>query len=158
MKKPRDSQRARVYRAERAASDRDGIDSGDIPLDKIKEIVRLATTSNWWRWCRYDPLGSQVCVTDGRGARSAAAHWRMWTLGAGNVRLAPMRIRFPRACRGVVTVAHELAHVAVGYLPDGGAHGPVFCAAMLHILEEIGGDHARRTLCEEFEAERVRYQ
>lgn len=115
-RRPRDVQRARVYRWEAEqvfphAGDRLG-------LPACRELVEAV-----FRWAEApgdDPDWRPPLVTDGRGRRHAC--------GSREV------IKLPRWARTRAIVLHECAH---GLARD--MHGPEFVAAYLELLERFAG-------------------
>ena len=119
--KPRDFQRARVYRWEAEhvfprAGDR-------LSLERCRALVEAA-----YRWREEpgaDPAWAPPAVTDGRGRRHACG--------------SRAAIKLPRWARTRAVVLHECAH---GMADD--QHGPGFVAAYVELLVRFAGlDGAR---------------
>jgi putative metallohydrolase (TIGR04338 family) len=151
MTSNRDSQRAKVYRAERAAFD---FTWGPVrygerfdTLERVEVFLRHLMASAWWRrrWPGITP--ENVELRPGHGARSAFA--RSWS------------ITLPIWSRRTDVVLHELAHVIRMRAPLGAyrdpGHGWSFCETYLELVRHCLGEEAWRRLREEFRAHGVRY-
>jgi len=137
-KKPRDSQRARVYRAEHAVSlllDEENLGSVWGTQAMVDEVVG----STWWQVVV--PHRPQVKVADGRGRRSGGS------IGG--------EIRLPHQYRMPMVVLHELAHEWI-MCPIRSPHGPDFTAGFLALVGEFHGAEARTLLEGAFVSERVK--
>jgi len=136
-RKPRDSQRARVYRAEeKVAQILKEPNLGSV--EETQAIVDLVIGSDWWR--AVAPHRPVVVVADGRGRRSGGS------IGG--------EIRLPRRYRTRLVVLHELAH-EWATCPVRAPHGPDFVAAFLALVEEFHGEQALKSLEQAFAAENV---
>lgn len=137
----RDSQRAKVYAAERAAFGerfREPLEGGDLQAatDFANRVLRSAT---WLRLreehgmlrpdgtCWIRARGS-FDVSDGRGTRSARG-------GGGSLNL-------PRWSRTKPVILHEIAH----NLAAGARHGWPFCRAFIDLVSMFIGASEARTL------------
>ncbi|MCJ7724971.1 MAG: hypothetical protein MUP76_01080 [Acidimicrobiia bacterium] len=135
--KPRDSQRARVYRAEHGVAQR----LAEPNLGSVEEAQRFVdgvVGSEWWHAAA--PHRPVVTVADGRGRRSGGS------IGG--------EIRLPRLYRTPLIVLHELAHEWV-QCPVRAPHGPGFAAGFLVLVGTFQSGRVRDLLKESFEAERV---
>lgn len=116
-RRPPDSQRAKVYRWERAEI----FPGRDAPLslEACRALVEAA-----YRWAEAGgasaPGWAPPRVTDGRGRRHASG--------------SRTAIKLPRWARTMPIVLHECAH---GLAPDG--HGPCFVAVYVALLERFLG-------------------
>jgi hypothetical protein len=154
--RPRDSQRSRVYAAERAVewSKRADEKIGDGGLGAAQAYVNRVIGSKAWHKvlgcgdhereiCRWAP----VEVADGRGSRKARAGWS--------------RISLPRWSRKRWVVLHELAHVAAqkryGYYSIAG-HGWQFCDVYLRLMRRFLGTDEAQKLQRAFREKRVRFR
>ena len=145
MSGQRDSQRAKLYRAENECWPvRTRIKNGEavpeIPWEDVRAIVGGITTSDWW----YQRLGygkvpeaadrHSVYVGDGRGGTWARAG------GYG--------IKLPRWARQLPVILHELSHVLTGIRyrrVDHAAHGREFAKTFLEMVTRwMGPDEAAR--------------
>src|SRR5262249_7554376 len=138
--RPRDSQRARVYRAER------GLPEGRrLPtLADVQRYVDRVTASALWR--RLAPDRPRVEVRDGRGRRRAGSY-----IGLAEIRAA----RGPRLGRHALReLAHRLAD-ATG-APAEPAHGWRFAGALLLLIEAFQSLEAADALRAAYAAEGVR--
>ncbi|HEV2309147.1 MAG TPA: hypothetical protein VGU73_01375 [Acidimicrobiia bacterium] len=143
-KKPRDSQRARVYRAELplAAS----------PLPGLAACARFAERvvgTLWWHG-RFPALTQDRIprFRPGHGARTAyfteAEDGDDWS------------ITLPRRYRTKGIVLHELAHWALVDQPDLPTHGATFARLVLDATSEFCGPDRAQALTDAYRAERVR--
>lgn len=145
----RDSQRQRVYNAERAldiwhrASE---LFRGDGSLDKTQRYVNKVTRSRFWRKLlaengvrrfKYD-----VTVYDGRGSRSARS-------------LGRSSIAVPRWARSPMVILHELAHCAAP--PGVASHGREFCSTYLKLVRRFIGKQEADALRQAFRGFHVRH-
>lgn len=141
MSRPRDTQRARLYRAEKPSG---GLHPRP-EFDRAREVqawVNRITRSRWWRG-RFPRCG-WINVKDGRGRRVACGT-RYWNHG---------EVRLPRWSRSRLVILHEVAHCVQ---PRGTAsHGPEFARLYLDLVRRwIGPEEAAR-LREGMRRERVR--
>src|SRR5262245_5192050 len=104
MKRPRDAQRSRLYRAEDNAFGNPTAAFYKVanePFETVKncqdQIDRI-TSSEWWKARIGRSRPSAIAVTDGRGARRATAR------EFGRV------VNLPRWARKRWVILHELAH------------------------------------------------
>ena len=160
MKRPRDSQRKKVYVAERVAFEKlelfasryPGGFSGDWkPLDDnsiqgTRRYVRQVIGSKRWATLvhRYDyPYENSVIkVKDGRGCTFARGGSRGVTL--------------PVWARSKPIVLHELAHTLTFHEKQVGPHGWLFCRAFLDLVGTFIGADAKKELKASFRAHKVR--
>lgn len=135
--RPRDSQRQRLYDAERRVNhgqDYKSIHDCQARVDKI-------THSRWWK-SRYG-VPYNVDVRPGRGHRHATAN-------------AMLRvIQLPLWARYDLVICHELAHLVVSSKHP--AHGPKFAREMIAIVDRWMGKEAGKELRAAFKAGRVKY-
>lgn len=135
-RRPRDSQRSRVYAAER------GVPQGAKfkGFAECRAYVDGIVASGWWR--EKFPHVPTVEVKDGRGRRHAggSAQHRFVTL--------------PRWARNELIVLHELAHVVDA--PNNPGHGPEFARLYLEFVREWRGESAAARLEASFEAHGVK--
>ena len=146
--RPRDSQRIRVYRAEREAF---GLHAGDAwPRLELAAVERFVTgvLAEPWFVDTFGALGV-VRIKDGRGTRHAYSAYDPGRHG--------VLFSFPRWSRSVPVLLHEIAHPAS--LRKHGtvaAHGPEFTAAYLSLVERHLDAAARARLAGAFARHRVR--
>lgn len=137
-KKPRDSQRARVYRAEEMVAQK--LKERNLgSVEETQDIVDSVVGSDWWR--AVAPHRPVVVVADGRGRRSGGS------IGG--------EIRLPRRYRTRLVVLHELAHEWVS-CPVRAPHGPEFAGAFLTLLGVFHSDGAAALMSDAFAEEGVR--
>ncbi len=143
--RPRDNQRAKVYRAERKAL------NFNVQYRTVAECqarVDQITGSRWW-WGRYGhhPRAalSMVEVKPGKGHRNATADARPY----GGV------LQLPLWARSDVVICHELAHIVT---KPHAAHGPEFAREFIALVDRWISKEAGRSLRQAFKAERVRYR
>lgn len=150
----RDSQRSKVYAAEKALP-------GYLTERRLETVPELqayvdeVTRSEWFRW-RFPRLGSAramgglvpVLVLDGRGRRSACASGRT--------------ISMPCFARSRMVVLHELAHVCILFDPSVrpgsyAAHGWEFCAIYLELVRQFFDQPMHDALVWSFRTHRVQF-
>jgi hypothetical protein len=135
--RPRDTQRQRLYDAERDAFGRtaDGytVEQMQALIDKWRSSKTLCK--------RYPRAKLPVKVTDGRSRRRGA-----YSYG---------KIAMPRAARSKRYLLHELAHHLV---IEGPAHGWQYAECYLYLVRVFMGRSAEEALKREFKAHRVRFR
>lgn len=154
--RPRDSQRARLYAAERTAFMRDSACPhaafGWLPrLEQVRAFVTAVATHPrvTARYPHAVAPGLSILdgleVRDGRGRRSAAAYLKMHAIAV------------PTALRMRWVVLHELSHVVTrGVEGDNvAAHGPEFAGHYLVLVQLVFGDAAADRLHAAFRDHRV---
>lgn len=155
MSKVRDTQRQRLYDAERAATltpsdtarrlmiDAPRVPStGAVTVEACQQYIDHLCQSAWFqrRW------GLRK-FTARHKAYGSATHTSGW--GGGIVSLPPW-------ARDEWVLLHEVAHGLTGY-SDCAAHGPEFAGVFLTLVEHRMGKSAGASLREAFKAKRVRY-
>lgn len=143
MRDVRDSQRSRVYKAERK------VYHLGAPLREVKDIERFIKKQLARKAItrRYPDATKKVVVGDGRGRRAACA-WGDW------------KISIPLWARHEMVVIHELAHIVANrhYGSRGvAAHGWEFCSVFLDLVRFIMGREAHDALKASFKEHRVRF-
>jgi putative metallohydrolase (TIGR04338 family) len=141
----RDSQRGRVYAAERHIEWEDDGRVGDGSLQAAEEFVGRITRSNWWRK-RAQPYQFHITVKDGRGNRKASA--------------GPASITLPRWARKEWVVLHELAHCLSWdecRRNGEGGHGRTFVRTYLALVDRFLGKDTGRVMREVFREHRVKW-
>ncbi len=145
--RPRDSQRARLYRAEREAFDVYSEATPRLDFAAVERFVSGVIGEPWFAET-FGTLGA-VRIKDGRGTRHAYS--------AYDQRRHGVLFSFPRWSRSVPVLLHEIAHPASlrrhGLVA---AHGPEFAAAYLALIARHVGDEDRARLAEAFARHRVR--
>jgi putative metallohydrolase (TIGR04338 family) len=131
----RDSQRARLYDAERAL--RGG--RRFVTVGECQAYVDDVLGSAWWQ-ARF-PRVREIRVTDGRGRRHAGAF------------VESRRIALPKWARNERVLLHEVAHHATPR--DAAAHGPEYARIYVDLVHAFMGERAARRLLAAFEAHRV---
>jgi hypothetical protein len=127
--RPRDSQRARIYKC-----------APDVAyyntLAEMQEAADKITRSAWWK--QYVGRRS-IIVRPGKG------HIRASGGADGSVQM-------PKWSREVATLAHEIAHVATEYTYGRrvAQHGPEFAWAWLEIIKRMEGIEYRKRLKSQF--------
>lgn len=148
----RDSQRARLYRAEQRVFPT--MLAGGLTLTDCQAFLDQVTETEWFttRW----RLPHPPVVRAGRGGAVTTGH----------------SIEVGVAARTRPLLVHELAHVvaATARAPHGAvkgpllvparaaSHGPEFAAIYLRLVRHVFGAEPARALRHEFRAERVRYR
>jgi hypothetical protein len=129
MSRARDTQRSRVYAAERAVEWTDG----HLTLEECRALARRISTSAWFRRT-FAWSGPAIEVKDGRGCRRA--------LGGGS------SITLPKWARQYWVVLHEIAHCVT---PSRyAAHGPEFVDNLMRLIRHVLGVDAYRTVRDTF--------
>jgi len=152
-KKERDSQKQRVYDAERKAAKSMAV-AGDrnlrIPeIADVEKYVNDIVRSAYWK--AMFPKTTIVMVDEGRKGRRMAC-WKSWE----------KTIHLPSWARTELIILHELAHAAHDGSPDWdwtqAAHGWQFCAVYLQLVQRYLGRSAHDILAASFKLGGVRYQ
>lgn len=146
MKRPRDSQRSKLYRAERAYFG-DEMFGEKMTLDECRKALDKILASAWVKRHYGARLGLGVDLLDGRGSRNGRAHSPMFCVP---------RIHLPKVCRTLPVLCHELAHVVTPN--DKTAHGWQFALNYLRLVGHVLGQHRQLGLRESFRKHRVRYK
>ena len=139
---PRDSQRARVYRAE--------LPMAVSPLPGLAACARFADRvvgTLWWH-ARFPHLTFEHLprLRPGNGARTA--FFSETDRG--------LAITLPRRYRTKGVMVHELAHWALHDQSDLATHGATFTRLVLDATDEFCGAEPARALADAYRAERVR--
>lgn len=137
MPKPRDSQRSKLYRAERKALE--GLPCDELrglSVEECQGVIDDIVLSRWWER-RYGPMFTPPRVKAGQGARWATARHHEHT------------IVLPLWARKQWVIVHELAHYAVraplSPYKDVASHGPEFAKEYLALVKRwIGADEAQK--------------
>lgn len=132
----RDSQRSKVYAAERVVVDQAGI-SRIYYVDDIKIFIDNFCSKVWFK--RRFGLRS-IQVKDGRGKRRAS--------GGGNT------ITMPIWSRNQLFILHEVAHCLA---PSGCHHNWEFVKTYLDLVYYVLGEDTYKILREKFKKHRVKY-
>lgn len=145
----RDTQKAKLYAAERIAFGRtfaqllDGKDGRQGHLDDVMSFVRQVESSATWlkllAKSHLKPWPGGLAVQDGRGCRMAR--------GGRSYLVLPMWARTKPV------ILHEMAHSAT----PGAGHGWPFAAAFLVLVGQFLGAQARDALKASFRKGRVRF-
>lgn len=140
MARPRDSQRKRVYDAERAAFP--GMFDGHLSVSEMQALID--------KWCssrvlqrRYPKAERPPTVADGRGRRRGGHVGR--------------ELRMPRMTRTKPYLLHELAH-HLTHRSDRASHGWEYAECMLYLVRVFLGLGASKTLEATYKAHRVKYR
>lgn len=148
MSRARDSQRQRVYDAEKFLQD---VGPRMETVAEIQAYVDHLLSSAWFRrrWPRVARKGIEV--RDGRGRRRAVAE----TIWGVNL------IRMPAWSRSKAVILHEVAHHCTDEahgLRDVAAHGWQFAGTLLelvtHEMDDVYGMHLK----DRYKAEKVRFK
>lgn len=150
--RPRDSQRSKVYKAERT------IKAGKDRLETVAEMEKWITNLCKQKRIRshFPELRRSFDVEDGRGRRAAGGS----TWG----------ITMPRWSRSKLVILHEMAHVVIErrytiraprvngkWVIQVAVHGREYCAVYLKLVHLALGKAAMEELKAAFKAQRVRY-
>ena len=141
-KRPRDTQRSKVYAAERTIED---WDTEKMSIPEIEEWVGKITRSKWWK---NHPRGGsyKIEVRDGRGRRNAGG--RRW--------VGKVVIKMPRWSRTKIVTLHEIAHGMQPHLTAW--HGREFCRTFLDLVVRWMGKDVARELRQSFVKHRVKHR
>jgi len=143
-KAPRDSQRARVYRAETPmpVSPLPGLDACAVFADRVVGTL-------WWE-ARFPThtIDQVPRLRPGNGARQAFFR-------PGHDVGADPTITLPRRYRTKGVVLHELVHWALWHEADLPHHGRTFSRVLLDITEEFLGAERAAILADSYRTERV---
>lgn len=154
MTKPRDTQRAKVYKAEGQADPSGYLqDREQFPdLTSCGRYVRRVCGQKRIqdRYPRAHKIAAGALVLhDGGGARRATGGWRGGLWGSA-------RLQLPLWCRNEPTILHELAH-ALTHSKDQAWHGWEFCECLLALTLYVRGREAHDRLKAAYKANRVRF-
>ena len=150
-RRPRDSQRSKLYSAELAVRGTDrgpGALPSPCPLETLQRYVDGITASAWWR----DYVGARrrkVTVRDGRGRVKAGSY----TYQAA--------ITMPHWSRNRFVTLHELAHQATdaAHGPDNAAgHGPEYAGMLLSLVSRFLGTAKAAELRDSYRKYGVKYR
>lgn len=148
-RRERDSQRARVYRAEHRIHGPLGrIEQDTLTFPEVVEAIRQIEKTRWFQWS--DNWVSpemeeilweatrdyEVTVGDGRSRKTGCAVPALW------------EIRIPRGFRCVEVLVHEMAHLIVP--PPLAGHGPDWVETYLDGLAAVGMGGRAHDLAKEF--------
>lgn len=140
----RDTQRAKLYEAERVAFGEDFTRViGDGSMEAVEEFVRRVESSQTWINLLANsgrtPIKGGLRLRDGRRNRSASAN--------------AFELTLPRWSRTAPIVLHEMAHAAT----PGGGHNWPFAAAYLILVGRFVSAEARDKLKAQFRKDKVRF-
>ena len=139
MRRARDSQKAKLYRAER-----DDISKGRTFKDicETKKFVAKVISSKWSQ--KHFLNYMSIVVKDGRGTRIARSY--------GDV------INVPVWARNELIVLHELAHsLRIGSNSEHSSHGWLFCNTFLKLVKHFMGKETHDKLKQSFKKHKVRF-
>ncbi|HEX2186984.1 MAG TPA: hypothetical protein VHN78_15925 [Chloroflexota bacterium] len=141
LRRARDGQRARLYRAEAAVPEGRRLPE----VADVQRYVDRVVGSDWWQ--AKAPGWTQIQVKDGRGRRRAGS----WT--------GEPVISLPRKLRVERIVLHELAHQLTDQIagPAAAGHGWQYAAIYLALVRHFLGPAAAQALLEGYRAEGVRW-
>lgn len=150
MKRPRDTQRKKVYDAEVAAL---GEPKGGLTLVEAGSYATRIMRSPWWDSThrtlhagRFRILPKVLRITDGRGRRR----------GSARTSSPNALIKLPRFSRVDWYILHELAHVLTAR-QDEAWHGRTFARAYILLVQRWMGDEAAGRLRAAFAEHGVKY-
>ncbi len=136
----RDLQRQKIYNAsDYARGSNPDLRKNFIMLCDIQKFTNALTSTAWYRK-RFgvQQLKVGACRTDASARRCDSI------------------IRFSETWRSMLTVLHEIAHIA-RHSGTGAAHGRFFARTLLALVEHVVGKEAADVLKKEFKRERVKY-
>ena len=139
----RDSQRGKVYKAER---DLPEVEQNGMNIHEVRAWVDKIMRSRWMK-SRYPQAYcvGMVDVKDGRGAT--------WARGGY------LYIKIPRWARSEFIVLHELSHTIVARTKSKpvASHGREFCSIFLALVRRWMGSEVANRLKAAFKEHRVKY-
>lgn len=146
--KARDTQRAKLYKAERILdcymTEVETVADVERLVRRIESSKRVRAKYPSRRWLNLDTGATRgVKVHDGRGHRRAVSYGGM--------------IAIPRWARKDWVVLHEMAHELVRPTRQTASHGWEFAACYLYLVKLFMGREAHDALRAAFKAHRVRY-
>lgn len=151
MKRPRDKDKAKLYRAEVAAFDALGRKWLSDSHRGVDIYARGVMASRWWqRWFKVGPAQLRTADTTGRAQRG---------YGGLNANGQPY-ISIPWGGHHRGYVLHELIHAGLEHRAEDqhAWHGPEFRWLLLHAYEQELGVGAKRALKAAFRAEGLDYK
>lgn len=181
MSDKRDSQRQKVYDAERAHShfkkavekNPDGYylrravefeDGTPIPdVQEVQDYVDKVTRSRWFkaRWPKYRYDKDRMVMSTARGARFERRPHGIVVLDGRRRRSAygssNGSIAMPRWSRSELLILHEMAHVVTGSSRKVRAHGKYYCSNFLALIRHELGAEAANEMKQLFKEHRVKY-
>lgn len=124
LRRARDSQRIKVYRANT------GVLGAPFPsMAEIEDFCVLVQSSKLWSELFPREESTKLPILKpGRGAKTAHVIWHH----NGRIEIA-----FPRTYRFATYILHELAHYGIGLREDIAAHGPEFVGYFLALVDEF---------------------
>jgi putative metallohydrolase (TIGR04338 family) len=150
--RPRDTQRAKVYKAERESGPRSTSAAGQrmyaapkvngaVTIPSVKAYVDEVCAARWFQ-SRYGRV------------RIPVTHCTSRAFGGAN------GIRFSRHERVESSILHEMAHYLVESRAEGkhAWHGEAFAATLLVLVDGVQGPAAAKQLRESFTRNRVKYR
>lgn len=139
MKRPRDSQRSKLFQAENCLPLVNHLPT----VPAIQSYVNKILHSRWWK-NRFTV--TTIKVEDGRGRRTAAA-WHTHFAGI---------IAMPRWSRYELVILHELAHIAT---PENCAsHGREFARNFVDLVTRRMGNDTAKALKASFDKGKVKWR
>jgi len=149
MTRQRDTQRSKLYAAERAVPGFETDDRLETVAD-LEAYVSDICNSKWFR--AHWPRIKRIAVHDGRRHRRAVAYD---SRGGGYWGDMVNTISMPRWSRSRMIVLHEIAHLCVPWMRA--AHGWEFADAYLRLVRHFLGQLKHDQLRDAFRRHRVRY-
>lgn len=143
MKRERDNQRSKLYKAEHVLWD----DSKKFQtIGECEEYIKTVLRSRWFK-NRY-PHKEKLVLGDGRGMRRATAGSWLET--------NTVDISLPRWSRMEAVILHELSHNVSPMFKA--AHGPEFASNFLSLVLRFMGRNAWVQLRESYKKHRVKWR
>lgn len=152
-RKPRDTQKQRLYQAERHVQ----IGSPDImTVNGVRKYVNQIVNTRWWK--SHHPDIGHVIVKEGNGNQKRATgglsggvnpETKRWEHNIGVITLPQSEW-----ARTEIVILHELAHVITSERP---AHGKAYAKNFLTLVKRFLGDEDYKKLRDQFKAYKVKY-
>lgn len=148
-RRPRDSQRSKVYKAEKVLQDHQTSTKFNDLRECEKYINKIIHKS---RWFRKNWLVTKINTEPGRGHRRATASRYLGDYGRG----VYGTIQLPKWARHKAVILHELAHIIT---PNHqAAHGWMFANNFLLLVRHFMGREAADLLMASYKKHKVKYK
>lgn len=157
FKTTRDSQRGKVYKAERTVWENKLAAERIETVPEIQKWVDKICSYAWFKR-RFGQI--RIRVEDGRGRRAAGGERVMFctldfSTGSREVKeVYDGYIKMPLWSRTKLIILHEMSHVLNKYKP---AHGRFFARCFLTVVNHVLGKDVYKELAKAFKENRVKY-
>ena len=151
-KTQRDSQRSKLYKAEREIKS----PLADERIETVPEIQKWVDKICSYAWFKRR-FGNDIRieVEDGRGRRSAQGERCLYRrLKNDNIEIYDGYIKLPIWARKKWVILHEMAHAVCPYKPG---HGRYFARCFLSLIHHVLGYEVKKEFVEAFKKNKVKY-